>query len=242
MRAGEASAGARLPHAARSAVPTAVPTAVWCGFEGVLTPALPRLMRELADRLYVPAYALNEAIAAVAGAGRGSDPAAACPAAAWDAGPHWAQAVERELEEQFAIVCDLSRFPEVWRAVCRPCDGWREAVGRLRRRGAFVGLLVPGPLAGLPDWLHRARTELFDATAVFPGPQAGLLGTEAFAWAVRVSGRSAGDSVLIDADERRCEQARRAGWRGVLFGAGDELSELLLPAPAGPSAVSRRTA
>ena len=216
-------------------VRSAATTAVWCGFEGVLTPPVPQLVRELADRVHVPAYALSQAIAAASGMER--DRPGATYAIPPDAGPDWAREVERVLDEEYGIDCDLSRFREIWCALCRPSADWRDALGLLRRQGVFVGLLVPGPWGALPGWLHRDRAELFDGTAVSSGP-------EAFEWALRVSGRAARSSVLVDADEQRCARAREAGWRSVLFRGADEaveeLSRLFSRPPAEPAALSWR--
>ena len=229
-----ASLAAAERPGARRAVRSATTTAVWCGFEGVLTPPVPQLVRELADRVHVPGYALSQAIAAVAGPERGRTGAAyAVPPAA---GPEWAGEVERVLDEEFGLDCDLSGFREIWRALCRPSTAWRDTLGLLRRQGVFAGLLVPGPWDALPGWLHRDRTGLFDGTAVCSAGPDGLPGAEAFEWALRISGRPAWNSVLVDADEHRCARAREAGWHSVLFRRADEAAEELSRLLSRPSA------
>lgn len=227
MNAARAGAGAGA-GAARSAETIAV----WHGFEGVLTPPAPQLLREFADRVHVPAYALSQAIA----------PALGVPA---DAGPDWAWAVERTLELEFGLECDLSGFREFWVALCRPSPTCRASISLLREQGVFVGLLTPGPLNRLPGWLHRERTELFDAVVVSSGGSGDLLSAELFDRAAGASGRPARRNVLVDADERRCAQARAAGWRSVLLRragqAAEELSWLLPRPSADRRAAVRRT-
>ncbi|GAB2688191.1 hypothetical protein [Kitasatospora kifunensis] len=196
--------------------------ALWTDYLGVLTPPADELLRAFAARVGSPDHALREAMAQVCGERGGTLPV--------QAGPQWSAAVEAVLEEEYGVVCDLSRAQELWLDLCRPNRACLDRLAQLRAEGVFIGLLTDLPDGREPGWLRLLTPHLFDAVVRRPSQPGAPLPLEQ---AARAAGRPAEDCVLVDASAARLTQARAAGWHTIAFrdtaSALAEVAQLLTP-------------
>ncbi|WP_371480769.1 hypothetical protein [Kitasatospora sp. NBC_00315] len=204
------------------------PFALWTDYTGVLTPPAAELLRAFAARVGAPGHALREAMAQVSGEHGGTLPP--------DAGAPWSAAVEAVLEEEYGVVCDLSRAQEIWLDLCRPNRVWIDRLAELRAEGVFIGLLTDLPDGREPGWLRLLSPLLFDAVVRRPSSAGDRLPLRE---AQAAAGRPAAECALVDASGARRAQARRAGWRTIAFrdtpSALAEVGRLLDPEVAVPA-------
>lgn len=209
----------------QSAVPARL--ALWTDYTGVLTPPADELLRAFAARVGAPEHALREAMAQLSG-----ERVTGLPT---DAGPQWTARLEAVLEEEYGVVCDLSRAQELWLELCRPNRAWIDRLVELREGGVFIGLLTDLPEDREPGWLRLLSPRLFDAVLRRPGAGADLPLEEA----ALAAGRPAEDCVLVDASGARRARARTQGWRTLAFrdtpSALAEVDRLLITEVAVPA-------
>lgn len=189
--------------------------AVWTDFGGVITEPVSVTFNNFSARVGVPVYALQKAMSLV-GEAHGTDSMGVLDIPLLSE-EKWAAEIERELEDTFGVVADLSDFGRRW-FEGRPANkAWLESLASFRRRGHFVGLISNLP----PSWERHRRNivedSFLDATVCSHAVGCRKPDPQIFRIAAERAGRTAGDCVLVDDLEKNCAGAVAAGWQAVHF-------------------------
>ena len=190
---------------------------IWCDFGGVLTPPVAVTVAAFCARVGTTPQVLITAMTAVARR-HGTDDLMEPLDTPLVTEHEWADQMEAEILERFAVSVRLSNFSEMWFGDRAPNTELVEYLRADRGRGFFVGMLSNMPPTWDALWRKMVPPEgLFDDIVMSFQVGTRKPQREIYDLSAARAGVVPGDCVLIDDLEKNCGGARDAGWHAILY-------------------------